>query len=177
MSFHDYNQFKTWWDSEIKGRWDDWTPADKTTFDWFYAFRKSDKNHLTEAVQKHAIEDSPRRPMIRRIKEMMNIAHPASQSGYTRYVFEPGTIVKSFNAWTAEAPKTRNLDFRQKLIRLLPSYSKIDSEAAKIVELEDLEQQRIDDADYEKKISKRKQTIMGGFDPPDTKNKFDGIPF
>lgn len=68
---------------------------------------------------------------------------------------------KKFGEWTREAPKTRSLDFRIKLVRLLPSYAKIDPEAAKAIQ-----------------VKKPKEQVMAEFTEPAAKpeRKFDVCP-
>ena len=68
---------------------------------------------------------------------------------------------KSFKQWTREAPKTRSLDFRRKLIRLIPGYAATDPEAAKSIRGE----------------RKPTEHVMAEFVPPEVKQKkFDVCP-
>lgn len=178
MSFYNYDAFLLWWNDEITSRWDDWTPAAKTIDDWWYAFRKCNKSNLTDAVQKHMVADSSKRPSIKKVRDYLNALHPRSMEEQ-QPVYEQGVDYKSFSQWTREAPKTRKIDFRKQLCRLLPNmYPRIDPEAAKIVQTEDLELQKIADEEYFEKTTKRKEQLMAGFVEPAVKpkRKFDECP-
>lgn len=165
MSFDNYDAFLLWWKVEIHDRWDEWTPTPKTIQDWYTAFRKVDKDHLADAVQKHMIADSLAKPKISRVREHLKAMFPG---GLTEHepVKERGVIYQSFTQWTQQAPTTRTMDFRKLLAKLLPSrYPKIDPEAASLVEAD---------------RSQKKEQVMSSFaEPtgsPKPKRKFDECP-
>jgi len=73
----DKNEFKEWFDRQVRSRWPDWPVNDITLADWFAAFAKYDKDLLTRAVQYHKVCDDPSCPGTKKLFEIIRKLSPS----------------------------------------------------------------------------------------------------
>ena len=169
-------------DEQIKPLWPKWEPAGAMCSLWANWLRPFSWDAAKQAVYDHKKNSKRNEPYGEAVcilaKGFMPIGENETNPNQHNYQGD----YKSFAEWNRQAPTTRDMGFRKQLIRLLPSQAKIDPEAARLVQVEDLELQKEDEKKYFEKIEKRKQTIMAALKEPkrefdNCKELDDSIPF
>lgn len=62
------HEFATWFAEQVPPRWPSWLVSGCVLDDWYTALGPYDAGTLTQAVQQHAICDSPSQPRINRVR-------------------------------------------------------------------------------------------------------------
>ncbi|NLZ03815.1 MAG: hypothetical protein GXY19_01415 [Phycisphaerae bacterium] len=118
------DKFVTWFADEVQPRWPTWQVNGVLLNDWYTALGRCDAGTLTQAVQRHAICDSPSQPRINRVQALAReIADGAMRR--TPGVEPPHTWVRAAEFW--EHVRT-NLP-REQRITLMTQQIKFDPQA------------------------------------------------
>ncbi len=118
------HEFMAWFADEVQPRWPSWQVNGVLLNDWYAALGRYDAGTLTQAVQQHAIGDSPSQPRINRVQaRAREIAGAAIRR--TPGVEPPRTWVRAAEFWR----QVRSTRSREQRIALMTQQTKFDPHA------------------------------------------------
>ncbi len=118
------DKFVTWFADEVQPRWPTWQVNAVLLNDWYAALGRCDAGTLTQAVQRHAICDSPSQPRINRVQALAREMADAAIRR-TPKVEPPRTWVRAAEFWR----QVRSTRSREERITLMTQQIKFDPHA------------------------------------------------
>lgn len=125
------HEFATWFAEQVPPRWPTWQVNGVLLGDWYAALGGYDAGTLTQAVQQHAIGDSPSQPRVNQVRALARqIADAATRRAPTTE--PPAGMVTASQFWEhvrKSDPWEQRIALMKNLAKLGPQFRERDPQA------------------------------------------------